>query len=402
MKNTLHYFEKYLKFLHSHDLYPSIHEVTGLSCEPYVTIGSKKLLSFSSNNYLGLANSKEAREAVKEALEMYGVGSGSTRLLAGTLDVQIELEKALSDFFGLEDTVTFSSGYLANVGVIRMLVDPFPYFQLFGEYEGVILSDELNHASIIDGARLAKAKREKYPHSNIGALEKLLQDYKRHRKLILTDGVFSMDGDLARLREIGELAEKYDALLMVDDSHGIGVLGPNGEGTAHEVGAEKYVDVLMGSFTKAFGSIGGFISSSKVLADYLRITARSFIFSDPIPPALAAGLIVQTKMIRNGAHLRARALAASARLRDGLRGLGFTVLGDATTIVPLFVGNEKKAIKFSAQLLEKNILVPCIRRPAVVEGKERLRFSVTALHENQHIDDLLGACAEVGRALGLR
>jgi 7-keto-8-aminopelargonate synthetase-like enzyme len=233
------------------------------------------------------------------------------------------------------------------------------------------------------------------------SLERILKKNKKKRKLIITDGVFSMDGDLAKLKEITELASVYDALLMVDDSHGVGVLGKHGEGIIDELGVSGKVDVLMGSFTKAFGSIGGFIAINDVLSKYLRITARSYIFSDPIPPAFVAGLIEQTRIIKNGDALRKNVIDCSNLLRTGLKNLGFTVYGEKTSIVPLIIGNEKRAIAFSEKLLESGILAPCIRRPAVADGMERIRFSVMASHQKKDVDHLLSICEKIGKELKL-
>lgn len=393
------YFNRYLKFLRFRKLYPAIYIVDGPSSFPEVSMQGKTFLNFSSNNYLGLAGDERIKKVTMEAIEKYGVGSGSTRLLSGTLDVQVEFEKVLSDFFGCEDSITFSSGFLANVGVIRMLVDPFPYFTLFGEGSGVIISDQLNHASIIDGVRLSKAEREIYKHNDMNELEMILDKHKKKRKLIITDGVFSMDGDLANLKKITELANNYNSLVMIDDAHGIGVLGPGGAGTAHHLGVADGVDIIMGSFTKAFGSIGGSISTSKILADYLRITARSYIFSDPIIPAVVAGLIETTQIIKEGDHLRQQVLSNADYLRENLKKLGFTVLGKETSIVPLMIYSEKKVIKFSEMLNESQILAPCIRRPAVAEGQERMRFSMMSTHTKEHLDTLLNVCEQVGKKL---
>lgn len=401
MKKNVEYFKKYVEFLKNKNIYPVIHEVEGPSSSPEVFIKGKKFLNFSSNNYLGLANDERIKKVVLDNIKKYGVGSGSTRLLAGTLDIQIEFEKTLAEFFNKEDSITFSSGFLANVGVIRMLVDSFPYLQLFNEKDGVIISDELNHASIIDGVRLAKAERFIYKHNNIEGLEKILKENRDKRKLILTDGVFSMDGDVAKLKEIAELAKIYDALVMVDDSHGIGVLGPNGEGTAHYLGVDKDIDVIMGSFTKAFGSIGGFIVTDKITTDYLRITARSYIFSDPIIPSVVAGLIEAVKIIEEGNILRKTVLDNANYLRENLKNLGFTIYGNETPIVPLIIGSEKKAIEFSKLLYDQNILAPCIRRPAVIEGMERIRLSVTALHNKEQISRVLFICEKIGRSIKL-
>ena len=391
------YYGEYLKFLREKKLYPAIYTVDGPSAQPEVIINGKKYLNFSSNNYLGLAGDERIKNVVIENIKKYGVGSGSTRLLSGTLDIQIELEKKLAKWLGKDDSITFSSGFLANVGVIRMLVDTFPYFTLFKESKGIIISDELNHASIIDGVRLARADRAIYKHNDMNDLERILRASKHKRKLILTDGVFSMDGDMAKLKEIVELAKKYDSLIMIDDAHGQGVLGPKGAGTAHHLGVNKDIDVIMGSFTKAFGSIGGLVGINRQLADYLRITARSYIFSDPILPAVVAGLIKTTEIIENGDDLRKSVLDSSEHLRASLKNLGFIVLGHETSIVPLFIGSEEKAIKFSAALYENNILAPCIRRPAVELGKERIRFSLMATHKKEHINKLLEVCRQIGK-----
>jgi len=401
MKKNIEYFKKHVEFLKNKGTYPIIHEVEGLSSSPEVFIEGKKFLNFSSNNYLGLANDERIKKVVVDGIKKYGVGSGSTRLLAGTLDVQIEFEKALAEFFGKDDSITFSSGFLANVGVIRMLIDPFPYPQLFKGEDGIIISDELNHASIVDGVRLAKAERFIYKHNDVEDLEKILKKNKNKKKLILTDGVFSMDGDVAKLKEIAELSKIYDALVMVDDSHGLGVLGPKGEGAAHYLGVDKDIDVIMGSFTKAFGSIGGFVVADKTTSDYLRVTARSYIFSDPIIPSVVAGLIEALKIIREGSELRETTLSNADYLRKNLKSLGFTVLGNETCIVPLLIGSDEKARHFSDELYKNYILAPCIRVPAVIEGKERIRFSIMVTHKKEQIDILLEICKKVGRLINI-
>lgn len=393
------YFSRYLKFLNAHKLYPAIRAITGASITPVINIKGKKYITFSSNNYLSLANDKHIIKEVIGGLKKYGVGSGSTRLLSGTLDIQVEFEKSLSHFFKYDDSITFSSGYLANVGVIRSLVDTFPYFSLFQEHPGVIISDTLNHASIIDGVRLAKAERVTYAHNDMAELEHILQKYKSQRKLVVTDGIFSMDGDLANLKEITKLTKEHDALLMVDDSHGVGVLGPHGEGTAHHLGVHKDVTVLMGSFTKAFGSIGGFISTQKEISDYLRITARSYIFSDPILPAIVAGLLKSVEIIKKSDKQRKILLENAQYLRENLKKLGFTVLGNETPIIPVLTHSEEKAIRLSNMLFERGILAPAIRRPAVVEGKERIRLSLMANHTRQHVDNLLEEFEVLGKKL---
>jgi len=404
-KYTITYFRKYLDYLRDNKLYPVIHEIEGPSTSPLVRIDGKEYLTFCSNNYLGLAENPIVKEKTKSAIDIYGTGSGSTRLLSGSLDVQSQFEDALAKHFGYDGSITFSSGYLANAGVIRMLVDPFPYFRLpnlsnlFARESGLIISDELNHASIIDGVRLAQADRAVYKHNDMKDLERILSRSRAKRKLVITDGVFSMDGDIANLKDVTKLAKSYGALLFVDDSHAVGVLGPKGEGVAHHLGVEKEVDVLMGSFTKAFGSIGGFITAKETIVDYLRLTARSYIFSDPIPPGFVYGLLSTLEIISKGSNLRRKVLDNAVQLRQGLKKIGFTVLGEGTPIVPLLIGNEKKAIEFADELNKRSILAPCIRKPAVLGGKERIRFSVMASHSVEQIDRLLNVCDEIGRQL---
>lgn len=403
-KSSLKYFSKVVKLLRAGKLYPHISLIDGLSSKPEIIADGKKLLTFTSNNYLGLANNNEIKKAVIGGIEKYGVGSGSTRMLAGTLDVQVEFEKALGDFYGYANSITFSSGYLANAGVIRMLVDPFPYFKLpFGNKDGVIFSDEFNHASIVDSVRLAKAERVIYKHKDMKDLEEGLSKNKKKKKLIVTDGIFSMDGDLADLVTITKLAKEYDAMVFVDDSHGTGILGPNGEGTAHQLGVNQDIEVIMGSFTKAWGSLGGYVAlNGQDLTDYLKITARSFIFSDPILPSTVVGLIKTLDIIRNGHDIREKMFSNAKYLRSELKKMGFEVLGDDNIpIVPPLLHSEKNAMEFSKRLLAVGILAPAVRRPAVIEGQERLRLTTMATHSKEQIDYLLESMEKIGKKLNI-
>lgn len=398
---TSDYFSKIVNLLKKQKLYPEIKTITGPSSNPEIIIDGKKYLTFCSNNYLGLADNQEIKNIVIEGVKKYGVGSGSTRLLSGTLDVQVEFERKLAEFYGFADSITFSSGFLASVGVVRMLVDPFPYFKIpFDNKEGVIISDELNHASIIDAVRLSHAQRVIYKHNDMKDLERLLSENKKKKKLIITDAVFSMDGDFADLKNIVKLANEYEALIYIDDAHGTGVLGSHGEGTAHHLGVKKEIDVIMGSFTKAWGSIGGFtVIKSQDLSDYLRVTARSYIFSDPILPSVVAGLIKALEIIRNGDDLRSETLENAKYLREELKKMGFEVLGETMPIVPPLLHSEKNAIKFSQKLLDAGILAPAVRRPAVPEGKERLRLTTMATHTKDQIDYLLENMEKIGKEL---
>lgn len=399
---SLNRFKVVLDLLNKGGLYPEINTIAGVSSSPEIEIKGKKYLTFCSNNYLGLANNKTINKAVKDAIKKYGIGSGGTRLLSGTLDVQVEFERKLAIFYDYADAITFSSGFLANIGTIRMLIDPFPYFSIpFLNKEGVIFSDELNHASLIDSIRLSKAERAIYKHNDIKDLEKLLVQHKSKNKLIVTDGIFSMDGDFADLVGISKLAKEYNALIFVDDSHGTGVLGKHGEGTAHYLGVEKDIDVIMGSFTKAWGSIGGFVvTKTKEVADYLRITARSYIFSDPILPAIVAGLIQTVKIIENGDKIRKKTIDNATYLRGELKKMGFQVVGEEfMPIIPPILHSEKNAIKFAQELFEVGILAPAIRRPAVKEGGERLRLTTMATHNKKQIDYLLDNMNRIGKKI---
>lgn len=405
-REIMKYFKQVVGILRNQELYPKIRAITGPSSSPEIIINGKKFLTFCSNNYLGLASNEDIKKVVIEAIKKYGVGSASTRLLSGTLDIQVEFETKLAEYFNFGDSITFSSGYSANLGIIRMLVDQFPYFPLpFGNEDGVIFSDETNHASIVDAVRLSHSERVIYKHNNIKDLEeKLVNDsYKNKRKLIITDGIFSMDGDFADLVAITKLAEEYNSLVFVDDSHGTGVIGPAGKGTAYHLGVGDKVDVTMGSFTKAWGSIGGFVAiKSKDLADYLRVTARSYIFSDPIIPSVVAGLIKTLEIIKNGDELREKTLGNAFYLRTELKKLGYEVLGeDNIPIVPPLLGSEKNAIEFSKKLLEAGIFAPPVRRPAVPEGKERLRLTTMATHTKEQLDYLLENMEKIGKELNI-
>ncbi|MFH1661701.1 MAG: aminotransferase class I/II-fold pyridoxal phosphate-dependent enzyme [Candidatus Falkowbacteria bacterium] len=398
----LDYFRRVVQILKAGNLYPDINTISGSSSSPELIINGKKYLTFCSNNYLGIADNEEIKKEVINGIKKYGVGSGSTRLLSGTLDVQVEFEKQLAEFYGYVDSITFSSGYMANIGTVRMLVDSFPYFKVpFLDKKGVIFSDELNHASLIDAIRLSKAEREIYKHNDLKDLEKLLNKHKKKNKLIITDGIFSMDGDFADLVGLSKMAKEYDALIFVDDSHGAGVIGPKGEGTAHHLGVEKDIDVVMGSFTKAWGSIGGFITTkTKDMSEYLRVTARSYIFSDPILPSVVLGLIKAKEIIENGKDLREKTINNALYLRGELKRMGYEVTGeDFMPIIPPILHSEKNAIKFSKELSDSGILAPAIRKPAVENGRERLRLTTMSTHTRKQIDYLLENMSSIGKKL---
>lgn len=400
--------KKFLKFVQENKLYPDVKLISGSPTATEIVINGRKILVFCSNDYLGLANSALLKKAAHEAIDKYGVGSGGSRLISGNTDIQIELEKTIAEFKGGESAITFSTGYMANTGAIPAIMDVIGNIKKLGNKiiaipllkKNIILSDELNHASLIDGCRLTHAEIVVYKHKNVKDLENKLKKYKSRRKLIVTDGVFSMDGDIAPLPDIVRLAKKYNAITMVDDAHASGVLGKNGRGTTEYFGLkESDIDIIMGTFTKAFGGVGGFIVGSKDLTDFLRITARSYIFSAPIPPVISASLIMAIKETRNNTKLRENLWSNATYLKNNLKKMGFDTLSSETQIIPVLIGEEAKAIQFSGLLFEVGILAPCVRWPAVPWGKARLRLTVKATHTREQIDKLLENIEEIGKRI---
>ena len=396
--------KKALNWIKKQGLYPDIRVAESCATDPEVIIDGKKVLMFSSNNYLGLANDERVKLKMIEAAKKYGMGSGGSRLLSGNIDIHNELEKQIADFKGEESAITFSAGYMANVGVIPALVADaggnfLDMFKKSKEGNSAIFSDELNHASIIDGCRLAKAERIIYKHKDMNDLENKIKKHKKKNNLIVTDGVFSMDGDIAPLKDIKFLGKKYGIKVMVDDAHASGLLGKSGRGTAEYFNIEN-VDITMGTFTKTFGGVGGFIAGSKDLIDYLRVTARTYIFSAPIPPAVAAGLVEAIKIASTDNKLRENLWNNVGHVREELKKMGFNILGE-TNIIPILVGDEKKAVSFSRELFENNVFIPAVRWPAVLEGQARLRLTIMATHNNSHIEKLLQALETSGKNSGV-
>jgi len=400
--------KKMLNFINGEGLYPEIKIISGSPTNTEIIVENKKILIFCSNDYLGLANNPILKKAAHEAIDKYGVGSGGSRLVSGNTDIQLQLEKSIAEFKGGEAAITFSTGYMANTGTIPAVIDVISNIKKIGNKiialpsfkKNIILSDELNHASIIDGCRLSHAKIVVYKHKNIKDLENKLKKYKNSRKLIVTDGVFSMDGDIAPLPDIARLAKKYNAMAMVDDAHASGVLGKEGRGTSEYFGLKPNdIDIIMGTFTKAFGGVGGFVVGSKDLIDFLRISARSYIFSAPIPPAIVAGLLIAITEAKNNANLRKALWEHANYLKDSLKKMGFNTLLSETQIIPVLIGKEEKAIEFSKLLFENGILAPCVRWPAVPWGEARLRLTVKATHTKEQIDYLIKNIEKIGKHL---
>jgi 8-amino-7-oxononanoate synthase len=364
-----------------------------------VIIGGRKILMFGSYNYLGLSTRPEVKKAAIEAIEKYGIGSGGSRLISGTYDIHIRLEKELADFKKEEDAMTFASGFGTNVGVIAGAMDLLGFEKYkFWQGKSVIFSDELNHASIIDGCRLSHAKVVVYKHNDMHDLEAKLAKYRRRRKLIVTDGVFSMDGDIALLDQIVSLAKEYHALTMVDDAHATGILGLTGAGTAEYFRVEGQVDINMGT-SKAFGSVGGFVAGKKELVDFLRIATRSYVFAQSLPPLICAAILQSIKLIKKEPELRDILHKNLDYLRENLKRLGFNTLKSETAIIPILLGPESKAISANSLFFEKGIFAPTVRWPAVAKGQSRVRFVVMATHTKEQIDRLLAVCEDVGKKL---
>ena len=353
--------------------------------------GKPNVINLSSNNYLGLANHPKVKEAAVKAVGEWGAGAGAVRPIIGTMRVHIELEKRLAAFKHVEATLVFQSGFTANAGVIPTITDG----------DDAIITDELNHASIIDGVRLSKAARKIYRHCDMNALEQALQETGGAKKrLIITDGVFSMDGDIAPLQDIVALAERYDAAVMVDDAHGSGVMG-GGRGTAFHFGVHDRIDVQLGTLSKAVGVMGGYIAGSGPLIDWLIQRARPFLFSTGHPPATAAATIAAIDLMENDPSLTERLWSNARYWKAGLQGLGFDTGITQTPITPVMVGDEATAQALQRGLFGEGVLALAIVFPTVARGKARIRTMPSAMHSRSDFDDALRAFEKVGRQLRL-
>ena len=354
----------------------------------------REVVLLCSNNYLGLANHPLLKEAAIRAVDRYGTGSGASRLVSGTMELHEALERRIAAFKGTEAALLFNSGYAANTGIIPAIA---------GRGD-VIFSDRLNHASIVDGALLSRAKLVRYPHNDMITLRKLLSKTESiGRRLIVTDGVFSMDGVLAHLKELASIKEEFGALLMVDDAHATGILGATGRGSAEQGGVMAKIDIQMGTLGKALGSFGAYVAASREIIDYLVNRARSFIFSTSLPPAILAAGVAALDVVDSpeGAMLRRKLADNSQWFRDALSNAGFDTMGSATQIVPVFVGGTKKVMEFSRLLLEDGIFVQGIRPPTVPAGSCRLRCTIMATHEERDLDHAVSTLKSVGKRLGI-
>jgi len=386
--------KNFVQFIKEQGLYPDTPVIEGPSTDPEILINGKKFLIFCSNNYLGMANKDFLKDAAIECIKKYGVGPAGARLMAGNLDIYNELEKTIADFLNKEDAMIFSTGYAANLGAIKALVDPLMGDQPFKKGDSVIFSDELNHTSIIQGCKLSSAERIIYKHNDVQDLEQKIKNFPNEkRKLIITDGVFSMDGDIAPLGDIVLVARKYNASVMVDDAHGIGVLGKTGKGTEEYFNLNNHNnhnnDIVMGTLVKAFGTMGGFIAGAKDLIEYLKISAKTYIFSVPMSPVMAGASIEAIKYVKQHPEVIQNLISNADYLREELNKMGYNTLTSQSPIIPVLLGTEKTAINFAKDLMENGIYIPAIRWPAVDKNRSRIRISVMAHHKKEHLDRLL-------------
>lgn len=356
---------------------------------PVVEMAGRQILLFASNDYLGLAMHPEVIRASVEATQRFGAGAGAARLVSGSLPPHQELESALAQFKGTEAALSFSSGYLANIGAIPALIGR----------DGLILADRLCHASLLDGCRLSAADFRIYRHNDTEQLQSLLAARRQARRtLIVTDGLFSMDGDLAPLPELSRLAQTYGADLYVDDAHGTGVMGAYGRGTAEHFGLEASIPFQMGTLGKAFGSSGAYLASSSTVIQYLMNTSRSFIFTTAPPPGSAAAATAALRIVQREPERRARLWANRERLFRGLTELGFTLPPSISPIIPILIGNADRALSFAEHLFTEGIYAPAIRPPTVPDATSRIRVTVTSEHSPGQIDQALVSFQRAGQA----
>ncbi|GHA13540.1 glycine C-acetyltransferase [Oceanisphaera arctica] len=360
-----------------------------------IEVGQREVINFCANNYLGLANHPELVDAAKQGLNSHGFGMASVRFICGTQDLHKQLEADLSAFLGMEDTILYTSCFDANAGLFETLLGP----------EDAIISDALNHASIIDGVRLCKAKRYRYANNDMAELEARLQqadaDGARF-KLIATDGVFSMDGVIANLGGICDLADKYNAMVMVDDSHAVGFVGEQGRGTPEFCDVMDRVDIITGTLGKALGGAsGGYTSGKKEVIDWLRQRSRPYLFSNSVAPAIVAASIKVLEMLKNGDSLRNKVRENSAYFREQMSAAGFTLAGQDHAIIPVMLGDAALAAQMSDKLLERGIYVIGFSFPVVPKGQARIRTQMSAAHSREQLDKAIAAFIDVGRELGI-
>ena len=353
----------------------------------WLTVDGRKVLNMCSNNYLGFGNHPRLRAAARQAIEEYGVGPTAVRSIAGTMRLHRQLEERLAAFKKVEATLSFQSGFTSNQAIIPILV---------GDTD-TIFSDELNHASIIDGCRLARGKTIRYRHGDATSLESMIRQHGAGRKLIVTDGVFSMDGDLAPLPDIVEVAERYEAIVMVDDAHGEGVIGSHGRGIADHFGLHERVDIEVGTLSKAFGVVGGYIAGSRLLVEFLQQKARPFLFSSAATPADVAACLAAVEILEESDEAVRQLWDNTDYFKNRMRGLGFDLGRSQTPIIPVMIGSAKEASAISRKLFQEGIFAMPIGFPTVPHGQARIRVMISATHTRQDLDFAIERFAQVGR-----
>ncbi len=358
----------------------------------HTTFDHRSVVNLSSNNYLGLTTHPKLKEAALEAVRLFGVGSGAVRTISGTMAMHMELERRLADFKHVESVVVFQSGFAANAGTVAAVLSK----------EDVVISDELNHASIIDGCRLSRAAIKVFPHKDVDAAKKILQEIPTtQRKILITDGVFSMDGDLGAVPQLCALAEEYGAIMMVDDAHASGVFGKNGSGTVDHFGCHGRVDVQVGTLSKAIGVLGGYVAGTRTLIEFLYHRARPFLFSTSHPPAVTAACLAAIDILETEPQWIEQLWENTRFFKAGLKTLGFNTGKSESPITPVIVGEAATAASMSDKLFVEGVFAQSIGFPTVAKGQARLRTIVSATHTKQDLEFALDRFAHVGRELGL-
>jgi glycine C-acetyltransferase len=392
--NPLAFLHDQINDLKAKGLYFNLHILDGEQ-KPVAKIDGKEVINLSSNNYLGLTTHKALRRAAIDAVKKYGAGAGAVRTISGTMALHMELEEQIAKFKGTEASVVFQSGFTANAGTVSAILGK----------DDLIISDELNHASIIDGCRLSKASIKIFKHRDIADCERICKETETWpgHKLLISDGVFSMDGDIAPLPQLCDLAEKYNCIMMVDDAHSSGVLGRNGRGTVDHLGCHGRVHIQVGTLSKAIGVMGGYVCGSRELIDYLYRRARPFLFSTSHPPATVAACQAAFTVLDSpeGERLIKKMWSNTKFFKRNLKKRGFKIGASETPIVPIHVGEAAKAFEFSKKLFDAGLYAPAVGYPTVAEGKARLRAIVTATHKRADLERACEILAEVGKPLGI-
>jgi len=392
--NPLHYVSEQLQELRAKGVAPKLRVLEGEQ-KPVCIFDGKEVINLASNNYLGLTTHKALRKAAIEATKKLGAGAGAVRTIAGTMQLHMQLEEQIAKFKNVEACVVFQSGFTANAGTVSAVLGK----------EDLIISDELNHASIIDGARLSRATIKVFKHKEVKDCERILQEHASFpgKKLIITDGVFSMDGDIAPLTELCDLAEKYNCIMMVDDAHSSGILGRGGRGTVDHLNCHGRVHIQVGTLSKAIGVMGGYVCGSRELIDFLYLRARPFLFSTSHTPATAAACMAAFSLLDSpaGEKLVKKLWTNSKLFKRELKKRGLQFKGSETPIVPIHVGDAAKAFEFSRKLFEAGVFAPAVGYPTVAEGKARLRAIVSAGHKKDQLVKAADILAEVAKPLGI-